>query len=93
MTPLTVAEAWEIIADDLARRVARVQDDTPRAPDKLLLSYQEAADLLDLGYDELAKLVRSGEIRSVQQGRRVLVPRVALTEWIERRSRPYRRGA
>lgn len=52
---------------------------------KLLLSIKEAAERLNVGRDFLYEEARSGRIRTIQVGRKRLVPEEELTAWIHRR--------
>lgn len=47
-------------------------------PNKLLLTYDEAADALSLSRTMISKLVRTGRLEVVHIGRAVRVPRHAL---------------
>jgi excisionase family DNA binding protein len=46
----------------------------------------EAAAQLSLGRTKMAELIASNQVRHVRVGRRVLVPRAALDEFLERRA-------
>ena len=50
----------------------------------MLLSVQEVGKQLGLGRDRAYELIRSGRIRSVRVGARLLVPRQELEAWIAR---------
>jgi excisionase family DNA binding protein len=50
------------------------------APD--LLTFEEARQILRLGRNAMYTMLHSGEIRSVRSGRRFLIPRVALEQWL-----------
>jgi excisionase family DNA binding protein len=50
----------------------------------MLLSIQEVGKQLGLGRDRAYELIRSGRIRSVKVGARLLVPRQELEAWIAR---------
>jgi excisionase family DNA binding protein len=50
----------------------------------MLLSVQEVGKQLGLGRDRAYELIRSGRIRSVKVGARLLVPRQELEAWIAR---------
>jgi excisionase family DNA binding protein len=50
----------------------------------MLLSIQEVGKQLGLGRDRAYELIRSGRIRSVRVGARLLVPRQELEAWIAR---------
>lgn len=49
----------------------------------LLVTVEEAADLLRLGRTHMYELVMSGHIASVKLGRRRLIPRKSLEEFVE----------
>ena len=49
---------------------------------QLLLGVREAALLLGIGRDSAYALVREGRLPSVRIGRRILVPRAALEQWV-----------
>ena len=51
---------------------------------RLLVSTEDAASLLDLSYFTTSKLIREGVIPSMRIGRVIRVPMQALEEWIER---------
>ena len=50
----------------------------------LTLSVPEAAQLLGLSINHAWRLVQTGELPSLRLGRRVLVPRAALVDLVER---------
>lgn len=56
------------------------------ASDTLVVTVPEAARLLRIGRNTAYGLVRDGQLRAVRVGRRVLVPRKALGEWLRRAS-------
>ena len=56
-------------------------------PQSLLVSYEEAAKLIRLCPRTVWTLVKLGELGSIKQGRRVLIPRSELEKWIERKTR------
>jgi excisionase family DNA binding protein len=58
-----------------------VGDTTPY--DRLLLPVSEAGAVLGVGRTMAWRLVQSGELASVRIGKRRLVPRVALEQFIE----------
>ena len=49
---------------------------------KLTVSVDEAARLLGIGRNKAYELVRTGELRHVRAGRRVIIPRRALDEFL-----------
>jgi excisionase family DNA binding protein len=51
---------------------------------KLLVSAEEAASILSLGRSKVFELLAAGELESFTVGRRRLIPRQALTEFVER---------
>lgn len=52
--------------------------------DKFLLSVPEAQQVLGLGRNTVLGLLYSGQIASIKVGKRRLVPREAIKQWIER---------
>lgn len=56
-----------------------------QADERLLLKRQEAASLLGISVDTLARLIDNGELRVIRIGRSVLVPRGELDSLVERR--------
>lgn len=50
----------------------------------LTLSVPQAASLLGLSTNHAWRLVQAGELPSIRLGRRVLVPRAALVELVDR---------
>ena len=61
--------------------------DPPRpvvAQARLTITIDEAARLLGIGRDLTYTLARTGELRTVRLGRRILVPRNAVRELLER---------
>ena len=55
-----------------------------RTEEALLLSDLEAARLLGIGKTKARELLRSGQLASVRIGRRLLVPRRALEDFVSR---------
>jgi len=53
-------------------------------PEKILVSPDEAAELLSIGRTYLYELIHAGEIKSVQVGRLRRVPVAALHEYVEK---------
>jgi len=53
----------------------------------LLLSVREAARLLGLGRDSTYQLIREGRLRAVRIGRRLLIPRTELEDFVQREAR------
>lgn len=51
-------------------------------PDKTLLTVTEAADRLSLGRSRLYEEISSGRLRSIQVGRRRLIPVDALGDFV-----------
>jgi len=51
---------------------------------KLLVSAEEAAAILSLGRSKIFELLAAGTLESLTVGRRRLIPRQALTEFVER---------
>jgi excisionase family DNA binding protein len=56
--------------------------DPPRLP-RLAFTVAEAADVLSLSRTELYRLVKRGEIRARRCGRRLLISRRALEQYVE----------
>jgi excisionase family DNA binding protein len=56
-------------------------DRTPAVP--LLVTVEEAAELLRLGRTRMYELVMSGQVQSVKVGRRRLIPRKSLEEFVD----------
>ena len=54
--------------------------------DKLGLSIQEAAHLLGLGRNKFLDLIHAGKVRYVRVGRRIIVPRQALEDFLDSES-------
>lgn len=52
----------------------------------LLYNVDEAAEALRMSRGLVYELIRSGQIRTLKQGRRRLVPVSALTDYIERQA-------
>ena len=48
----------------------------------LTLTVSEAGKLLRIGRNNMSQLVRSGQIRSIKNGRNILIPRCALIEFL-----------
>lgn len=48
----------------------------------LTLTVSEAGKLLRIGRNNMHQLVRSGQIRSIKNGRNILIPRCALIEFL-----------
>jgi excisionase family DNA binding protein len=56
----------------------------PVAPGKLLVTVEEAADMLSLGRTKVYEMVLRKELRSVKEGRARRIPVSALIEHAER---------
>ena len=56
----------------------------PDQSSRMLVSRREAAAMLGISIDSLARLIQRGDIRHVRIGRSVLVPQVELHTLIER---------
>lgn len=52
--------------------------------EKLLLRPEEAAEALGLGRTKLYSLIAAGEIESLTIGKRRLIPREAVSDFVER---------
>jgi excisionase family DNA binding protein len=59
-----------------------VADSRPAVP-AVLYDVDEAAEALRLSRSVLYELIRSGQLRTVKQGRRRLVPVSALAEYVD----------
>ena len=59
---------------------------------KLLVSAEEAAAILSLGRRKIFELLAAGTLESLTVGRRRLIPRQALTEFVERQRQAQREG-
>jgi excisionase family DNA binding protein len=51
--------------------------------ERLVITVEEAAQLLGIGRDLAYRLARTGEFPSLRLGRRLVVPRAALQAWLE----------
>jgi excisionase family DNA binding protein len=51
-------------------------------PERLLISAREAALLLGIGRDTAYALIREGRLPALRIGRRILVPKAALEQWV-----------
>jgi len=60
--------------------------------ESLLLGVKDAARELGLGRDATYQLVRDGRLRSVAVGRKRLIPRVELDDFVSRESRSGHEG-
>lgn len=58
--------------------------------DKVAYSVREAAQALSLGTSTVKKLIASDELASVRVGRRRLIPRSALTDYLHRLAQEQR---
>lgn len=56
----------------------------PYPDDAILLRDADAGRVLGIGKTKVRELIASGELRSVRIGRRLLVPRPAIADYIER---------
>ncbi len=50
--------------------------------ERLTYSIEEAGQALGIGKDSVYELTRRGELRSVRVGRRILIPRAAVEEYL-----------
>ena len=57
---------------------------------KLLIPVEEAASILSLGRSKVFELVAAGTLESLKVGRRRLIPRQALTDFVERQRQDQR---
>ena len=62
-------------------------------PTTLVYTIQEAAILLNLGRSSMYQAVRNGSIPSVKLGRRLLIPRAALEQFLLKAGQPENGGA
>ena len=60
--------------------------DTVSLSNREVLTAQEAAAVLRVGRTTMYRLINSGEIRSITIGRKVLIPRTFIREFIEKRA-------
>ena len=68
----------DLIADKVATKVAALQ-----ARDrKRLYGLDDAAEYLSLSYAQVYRLVASGKLKSLREGKRILIDRDALDRWI-----------
>jgi excisionase family DNA binding protein len=62
---------------------------TPVAPiERLAYTVAEAAECIGLGHTRMGDQVRAGRIRVVRIGKRILIPRDALREFLDANSEP-----
>lgn len=50
---------------------------------KLAFTPHDCRDMLSLGRDKVYALIRSGELGSIRVGRRLLIPREAITDFLK----------
>ena len=62
-------------------------------PTTLVYTIQEAAILLNLGRSSMYQAVRTGAVPSVKLGRRILIPRTALEQFLLKAGQPENGGA
>ena len=55
---------------------------------RLVVTVTEAAELLGISRGLAYELARAGQLPSLRLGRRLIVPRAALLEWLQRAARP-----
>ncbi len=60
--------------------------------DRQTLTVEETASLLGIGRNSAYAAVRSGAIPTVRIGKRYLVPKVALAEWLRSAREPADKG-
>lgn len=80
--------------DDLHRTEEEIiapLEDTPQA--KLLITIDEAADLLNIRRTLFYRLMREGEILTIKVGRTRRVPVMSLREYVLRQVADARKGA
>lgn len=65
------------------------QPQTPVAPiERLAFTVAEAARSIGIGHTRMGDLVRAGRIRVVRVGKRILIPRDSLQEFLDSNSEP-----
>lgn len=62
----------------------------PRVPPTLLLKPEDAAKYLGVGRQWMYSKLASGEIVSIREARKILVPVKALNEWVDKRMQEAR---
>ncbi len=67
--------------------MTKVKPDATEVPMRLLYRVNEACELLSLSRSRVFELLRSGELRSVKQGRCRLISRSALDEYVAKLER------
>lgn len=50
--------------------------------DKVVYTPSEIKSLLGIGKNEVYKLIRTGEIKSIKVGRKLLVPKQSFYDWL-----------
>ena len=63
------------------------QDCPAKATEKVALSVPQVAEALSIGVSQAWKLVNTGVLPSFRVGRRVLVSKASLEEWVARAER------
>jgi excisionase family DNA binding protein len=88
--PYSFLGLWKVVSTSVEIVAAEpALGSTPQLPGEgsLLLSVKDAADHLGIGRSSLYQLMASGEIETVDIGRRRYISRVALTKFIETNTR------
>jgi len=91
--PYGFLSRWETVNTDLEVLVAEESvAGTPIAQTEaaMLLSVADAANVLGVSRGSLSELVNRGDLQSLQIGRRRLIPRAALIEFIDENTRSRR---
>ena len=85
-----VAEIVELVIQRLEQRklenapenLDNCTSQQPQPGTRIALSVSEAADLVGISKPTMYALIRSGEIRSVHAGTKILVHRQAIIDWL-----------
>ena len=97
-TALYTKEQMHQILDELLRRLdcamapqlgpEHLDNDIPQnsSPEntKLTLTVPEAARIVGICNPKMYELVRAGKIRSIKVGKKILISRKSLTDWVEK---------
>jgi len=80
-------------ADDTPSMVCSTTGDHKVLSDKVLLNIQEFSTLANISPRTTAKLIASGELRSIRVGRRRLIARTELTRFAKSDHATHRTGS
>lgn len=81
----TLAKLAALMAEDRKEdRESREASINHETPERVLLTVEETAELLNVGRTKAYALVRSGDISSVRIGRLRRVPKSAIDDYMER---------